>query len=56
VRGAQNVVALVHLYRISEGFQDLIALGDMDVYIGIISEDSSIVYYKISPGIVKPNN
>jgi len=41
---------------ISEAFKDLPVSENSDVYLGIVSDDSSIVYYKISLGIVKPNN
>lgn len=44
------------IHWISEVFQELPASDEPDVYLGIVSDDSSIVYYKISPGIVKPKN
>ncbi|CAE6461976.1 unnamed protein product [Rhizoctonia solani] len=37
-------------------FQGLPNSEELDAYLGIVSEDSSIVYYKITPGIVKPKN
>ncbi|KAF8610329.1 hypothetical protein BDV93DRAFT_13209 [Ceratobasidium sp. AG-I] len=41
---------------ISEAFEGLPISSSSDVYLGIVSDDSSVVYYKITPGIVKPNN
>ena len=40
------------LYRIRTTFKEL--GGPPHVYLAINTEDSSIVYYKISPGIIKP--
>ncbi|KAH7340655.1 tRNA intron endonuclease [Rhizoctonia solani] len=41
---------------ISKAFQGLPVSEEPDAYLGIVSDDSSIVYYKITPGIVKPKN
>ncbi|CUA75101.1 hypothetical protein RSOLAG22IIIB_01743 [Rhizoctonia solani] len=41
---------------ISKAFQGLSNSEELDAYLGVVSDDSSIVYYKITPGIVKPKN
>ncbi|CEL52024.1 hypothetical protein RSOLAG1IB_00561 [Rhizoctonia solani AG-1 IB] len=47
---------LLSIDWITEAFQGLAESGELDAYLGIVSDDSSIVYYKITPGIVKPRN
>ncbi|KAG8736156.1 hypothetical protein FRC12_017752 [Ceratobasidium sp. 428] len=41
---------------LTEAFKDLPVADNIEVYLGISSDDSSIVYYKISQGIMKPKN
>ncbi|KAG8705430.1 hypothetical protein FRC08_001677 [Ceratobasidium sp. 394] len=41
---------------LTEAFKNSPSANNPDIYLGISGDDSSIVYYKISPGIIKPKN